>query len=157
MTPLIQPTISTAHTGCKLISFIKENKGMVAMMLVLCPSKSPGHTYMGPLFEFYRRGSFSTASRRHFRSQRKCPLSSVSFRWGVRGTSSTKSIVTECVKRAMVVYTRSFDFFYVLICCFTSTVSSWCHVGTVTYLTTLFLGNSPVGSSLVSSDHSFGQ
>ena len=29
------------------------------------------------------------------------------------GPSSTKSTVTECVKRVMVVYTRSFDFFYV--------------------------------------------
>ena len=57
----------------------------------------------------------------------------------------------------MVVYTRSFDFFYVLICCFTSTVSSWCHVGTVTYLTTLFLGKSPVGSLIMYSVHSFGQ
>ena len=65
---LIQPTFSTAHTSCKPISFIKENKRMVAMMLVLCPSNSPGHTYMGPLFEFHRWGSFSTASRRHFRS-----------------------------------------------------------------------------------------
>ena len=41
---------------------------------------------------------------------------------------------------------RSLEFFYVLICCFTSTVSSWCHVGIVSYLTTLFLGKSPVGS-----------
>ena len=63
-----------------------------------------------------------------------------------RGTSTTKSTVTECVKRVMVVYTRSFDLFYVLICCLTSTVSSWCHVGTVSYLTTLFLVKSPVGS-----------
>ena len=38
------------------------------------------------------------------------PFSSVSFSWDVRGTSTTKSTVTECVKRAMVVYTRSFDF-----------------------------------------------
>ena len=52
--PLIQPTISTSHTGCKLISHMKENKGMVAMMLVLCSSNSPGHTNMGPLFEFHR-------------------------------------------------------------------------------------------------------
>ena len=65
--------------------------------------------------------------------------------------------MTECVKRVMVVYTRSCDFFYVLIYCFTSTVSSWCHVGTVSYLTTLFLGKSPVGSLLVSSAHSFDQ
>ena len=101
---------------------------------------------MGPLFEFHRWGSFSTASRRHFRSKRKCLLSSVSFSWDVRGTSSTKSTVTECVKRVMVVYTISFDFFYVLICCFKSTVSSWCNVGTVSYITTLFLGKSPVGS-----------
>ena len=101
---------------------------------------------MGPLFEFHRWGSFSTASRRHFRSQRKCPVSSVSFSWDVRGTSKTKSTVTECVKRVMVVYTRSFDLFYVFICCLTSTVSSWCHVGTVSYLTTLFLVKSPVGS-----------
>ena len=68
-------------------------------------------------------------------------------------TSSTKSTVAEYVKRVMVVYTRSFDFFHVLICCFTSTLSSWCHVGTVSYLTTL----SPVGSKLVSSAHSFDQ
>ena len=47
---------------------IKENKGMVAMMLGLCPSNSQGHLYLGPLFEFHRWGSFSTASRRHFRS-----------------------------------------------------------------------------------------
>ena len=73
-------------------------------------------------------------------------LSSVSFSWGVSETSSTKSTVTECVKRVMVVYTRSFDFFYVLICCFTSTVSSCCHVDIVSYLTTLFLGKSSVGS-----------
>ena len=77
--PLIQTTISTPHTGCKLISHMKENEGMVAMVLVLCSSNSPGHTYMGPLFEFHRWGSFSTASRRRFRSLRKCPLSSVSF------------------------------------------------------------------------------
>ena len=97
---------------------------------------------MGPLFEFHRWDTFSTAQRRHFR-----PLSSVSFSWGVRGTSPTKSIVTECVKRLKEVYTRSFDFFSVLNFCFTSTVRSWCHVGTVSYLiTTLFLGKSPVGS-----------
>ena len=53
--------------------------------------------------------------------------------------------MTECVKRVMVVYTRSFDLFYVLICCFTSTVSRWCHIVTVSYLTKLFLGKSPVG------------
>ena len=64
---------------------------------------------MGSLFEFHRWGSFSSAPRRHFPSNRKCPLSSVSFSWGVRGASSTKSTVTECVKRVMVVYTRSFD------------------------------------------------
>ena len=66
--PLIQPTISTPYTGCKLISHIKENKGMGAMMLFLCPFNSQGHTYIGPLIEFHRWGSFSTASRRHFRS-----------------------------------------------------------------------------------------
>ena len=87
---------------------------------------------MGPLFEFHRWGSFTTASQRH-------------FRWDVRGISTTKSSVTECVKRVMV-NTRSFDFFYVLICCFTSTVSSWRYVVTVSYLTTLFLGKSHVGS-----------
>ena len=38
-----------------------------------------------------------------------CPVSSVSFSWDVRGTSITKSTVTECVKRVMVVYTRSFN------------------------------------------------
>ena len=70
---------------------------------------------MGPLFEFHRWGSFSTASRRHFRSLRKYPVSCVSFSWDVRGTSTTKSTVTGCVKRVMVVNTRSFDFFYVLI------------------------------------------
>ena len=32
---LIRPTISTPHTGCKLISHIEENKGMVAMLLVM--------------------------------------------------------------------------------------------------------------------------
>ena len=39
--------------------------------------------------------------------------SAPSHSWDVRGTSLTKSKVTECVKRVMVVYTRSFDFFYV--------------------------------------------
>ena len=39
--------------------------------------------------------------------------------------------------------------------CFTSTVSSWGHVGTVSYLTTLFLRNSFISSLLVSSAHSF--
>ena len=63
--------------------------------------------------------------------KRKCPLSRELFSWDVRGTSSTKSTVTECVKKVMVVYSRSFDFFYVENFCFTSTVSSWCHVGTV--------------------------
>ena len=48
---------------------IKENKGMVVMVLGLCPSNSQGHLYLGPLFEFHRWGSFSTASRRHFRSE----------------------------------------------------------------------------------------
>ena len=28
-------------------------------MLVLCPSKSPAHTYMGSLFEFHRGGGDS--------------------------------------------------------------------------------------------------
>ena len=63
---------------------------------------------------------------------KEVPLSSVLFSWDVRGTPSTKSTVTECMKQVMVV-TRSFGFFYVLICCFTSMVSSWCHVGTVSY------------------------
>ena len=58
MPSLIQQTISTPHTGCKLISHIKENKEMVAVMVVLCPSNSPGHTYMGPLFEFHRGVAF---------------------------------------------------------------------------------------------------
>ena len=74
---------------------------------------------MGPLFEFRRWGSFSTASRRHFRSKRKCPLSSVSMGWGVTGTSSTKSTVTECVTLVMVVYTIevliSFMFLFVAL------------------------------------------
>ena len=59
------PYFYSTH-GCKLISHIKENKEMVAMMLVLCPSNVPGHTYMGPLFKS-PVGSFSTASRRHLR------------------------------------------------------------------------------------------
>ena len=70
-----------------------------------------------------------------------------------------KSTVTECVKRVMVVYTRSFDFFYVLICCIESTVSSQCRVETVSYIVLkhTVLGKSPVGSLLVSSAHPFGQ
>ena len=35
-----------------------------------------------------------------------------------------------------------------LICCFTPTVSSWVSVGTDSYLTTLFLDKSPIGSWL---------
>ena len=46
--PLIQPSIPTPHTGCKLISHLKGTKGMVVMMFVIWPSNSPGHTYMGP-------------------------------------------------------------------------------------------------------------
>ena len=46
------------------------------------------------------------------------------------------------------------DFFY-LIKCFTSTINSGGHVGTVSYLTTLFLGKPPGGSLLISSTHSF--
>ena len=42
-----------------------------------------------------------------------------------------------------------------MFCCFTSTVSSWGHVGTVRYLTALLLGNSPICSLLVSSAHYF--
>ena len=45
--------------------------------------------------------------------------------------------------------TRRLDFFYILICCFTSNVGSRIHVETVSYLTTLFLGKSPVGSLLI--------
>ena len=51
--------------------------------------------------------------------------------------------------------TRSLDSFYVLMCCFTSSVSSWGHVGTVSYLTTLFLSKYPGGSLPVLSVHSF--
>ena len=40
------------HSGCKLISHIKENKGMVAIMLVLYPSNSPGHTHIGLYLSF---------------------------------------------------------------------------------------------------------
>ena len=36
------------RNSCKLISNLNKNKGMVEMMLVLCPSNSPGQTYMGP-------------------------------------------------------------------------------------------------------------
>ena len=54
----------------KLISHLKGNKGMVAMMLVLCSSNSPGHTYIGSRFEFHRGGGgrFSNAPWRRFRS-----------------------------------------------------------------------------------------
>ena len=99
------------HTDCKLISHIKENKGMVAMMLVLCPSNSSGHTYIVPLN--FTGGVFFHCITEAFSLLKEVPLSRVLFSWGVRGTSSTKSTVTECVKRVMVVYTRSFDFFYV--------------------------------------------
>ena len=95
---------------------------------------------MGPLLSFTGEVAFPLHHGGVF------ALPSVSFGWGVRGTSTTKSTVTECVKQVMVVYTRSFVFFYVLMCCFTSTVSSWCHVGTVRYLTALCLGKSSVGS-----------
>ena len=86
---------------------------------------------MGPLFEFHRWGSFPTALRGHFPLKGSAPSRVLSFSWGVRETSLAKSTMTECVKRVMVVYTRSVDFFYGLICWVTSTVSSWCHAGTV--------------------------
>ena len=73
---------------------------------------------------------------------------SILFSWDTRGTCSTKSTVTEFVERVMVV-TRRLEFFYILICCFTSNVDSRIHVETVSYLTTLFLGKSPVGSLLI--------
>ena len=63
---------------------------------------------MGPLFEFHRWGSFSTASRRHFRSLRKFSVSCVSFSWNVRGTSTTKSTVTGCVKREIAHMNEAF-------------------------------------------------
>ena len=54
----------------------KENKGMVALILVLCPSNNPPTAQaVYAAFEFHRWGSFSTASRRRFHSKRKCPLS----------------------------------------------------------------------------------
>ena len=56
--------------------------------------------------------------------------------------------MTEFVEQVMEV-TRRLDFFYILICCFTSNVGSRIHVETVSYLTTLFLGKSPVGSLLI--------
>ena len=76
------------------------------------------------------------------------PPPSILFSWDARGTCSTKSTVTEFVERVMMV-TRRLDFFYILICCFTSNVGSRIHVETVSYLTTLFLGKSPVGSLLI--------
>ena len=76
------------------------------------------------------------------------PPPSILFSWDARETCSTKSTVTEFVERVMVV-TRRLDFFYILICCFTSNVGSRIHVETVSYLTTLFLGKSPVGSLLI--------
>ena len=76
------------------------------------------------------------------------PPPSILFSWDARGTCSTKSTVTEFVERVMVV-TRHLDFFYILICCFASNVGSRIHVETVGYLTTLFLGKSPVGSLLI--------
>ena len=90
---------------------------------------------MGPLFEFHRWGSIAFPLHHGgiFALKGSSPSRVLSFSWDVRGTSTTKSTVTECVKRVMVVYTRKSDFFYVLICCFTSTVRSWCHVGTVSY------------------------
>ena len=73
------------------------------------------------------------------------PPPSILFSWDARGTCSTKSTVTEFVERVLVV-TRRLDFFYILICCFTSNVGSRIHVETVSYLITLFLGKSSVGS-----------
>ena len=130
-------TISNHHTGCKLISHVKENKQMMAMLLVLCQAMRIWGLYLsfsgGVSSPLHHGGIFALKG-------------STPFSWGVRGTSSTKFTVTECVKRVMVVYNRGFDFFYVLICCFTSTVSSWCHAGAVSYLITMFLGKSPIGS-----------
>ena len=99
------------HLNFGVISFI--NKEMVTFIQLRDTYKfGLVYVYLGRVL------NVGGASRRHFRSQRKCPVSSVSFSWDVRGTSTTKSTVTERVKRVMVVYTRSFDFFYVLICCF---------------------------------------
>ena len=44
------------NTGYKLLNHLKGNKRILAMVLVLCSSNSPGHTYMGSRFEFHRRG-----------------------------------------------------------------------------------------------------
>ena len=126
------------------------------MVLIICPSNSPGDAYMGPRFEFHRGVAFPLHHGGVFALKGSAPLSSVLLSWE-RGTSSTTSTVTECVKRVMVVYTRIFDLLHVLICCFTSTVSSWGNVGTARYLTALLLGKSPVCSLLVSRAHSFGQ
>ena len=44
--------MSTPHTGCKLISHIKENKGMVAMMLVYVPPTAQAKRIWGPYLSF---------------------------------------------------------------------------------------------------------
>ena len=50
---------------------------------------------------------------------------------------------------------KKFGFLLCLVCCFTSMVNSWGHVGAVSYVTTLLLGKSFGGSLLVISAHSF--
>ena len=92
-------------------------------MLVLCPS----NTYMGSRFEFHR-GWGEVALPLHHGGVFALKGSAPSRVYCLAGTEEEPPqprLVTECVKRVMVVYTRIFYFFYVLICCFTSTVSSW--------------------------------
>ena len=139
--------IHTPHTGCKLISYLK---GMVAMMLVLCLSNTQAIrirglnlslTGVGVAFPLHHGGVLA------LKGSVPPPPPSVLFSSNARRTCSTKSTVTEFVERVMVVTRRLF--FYILICCFTSNVGSRIHVETVSYLTTLFLGKSPVGSLLI--------
>ena len=89
-------------TRLNIISEIPEltYKGIVAMVLVLCPSSSPDYTWTGPRFKSHQGlgGAFLTSSL-----IKELPLSHVLFSWDVRGASSSNSKGTECLKRVCLI------------------------------------------------------
>ena len=81
------------------------------MIFVYVPPTAQAIRIRGLYLSFTGGVSFSLHHGGIFALKGSVP--SVSFSSDVRGTSTTTSTVTKCVKRVMVVYTRSFDFFYV--------------------------------------------